>query len=51
VGTLWARNFRREIAPEWLWLLAWVFPVVGAGIDPATSRFSGRDAGKTIFAI
>ena len=42
VGTLWARNQEGEIRSQFAWLLTWAFPVVGTGVDPVTSRFSGR---------
>jgi hypothetical protein len=32
---------QRELDRERLRILAWGFPVVGTGVDPVTSRFSG----------
>ena len=41
VGTLWARHLTHvERSPQKL-PLNWTFTVVGTGVDPVTSRFSG----------
>jgi hypothetical protein len=42
VGTLWARNLEQETDGRDLYHLTWFFPVVGTGVDPVASRFSGR---------
>jgi hypothetical protein len=41
-GTWGARNFERRIDCQSRNPLSWSFPVVGTGVDPVTSRFSGR---------
>jgi hypothetical protein len=42
VGTLWARNFDFKTDHQSKQPLNWSFPVVGTGVDPVTSRFSGE---------
>jgi len=42
MGTSWARTARRETYCPSIGSLDLRLPVVGTGVDPVTSRFSGR---------
>jgi len=44
MGTQWAQNLNRKTDGYWKQPLNWAFPVVGTGVDPVTSRFSGARA-------
>jgi hypothetical protein len=41
VGTWWARNFEPKSDCQSRYPPTWSHPVVGTGVDPVTSRFSG----------